>query len=59
MKKFKTVKDAAYTHIYDVYEYYFWRWIKIGYCSTHSEKDEDILKEAKKVACPKTLYFSE
>lgn len=59
MKQYKVVKDAAYTYIYDVYVNTFGIWNKIGHCSTSSEKDDDIIKEAKKIAFPKTLYFSE
>lgn len=59
MKEYKIVKKSEYNYVYDVYKKTLGLWHKIGHCSTISEEDEDILKKAKQITSPKTLYFSE
>jgi hypothetical protein len=57
MAKYKIVKDPSFDFIYNIYKQILTYWKYVGYISTVSKEDEDIISKAKEKVTPKTIYF--
>lgn len=57
MAQYKVVKHPRYATIYYVYKKYLGLWWSKGYATCYYTDEEKIVKAAKELVAPNTIYF--